>query len=48
MESPSFWVWADFFLASIARKGRGIPEREGALLCQVSNLLPFWLWALLW
>lgn len=44
----SFWVWVDFFLASTAREGRGIPEREGALLCQVSDLPTFWLWAFLW
>lgn len=48
MAFHSFWVWVDFFLASIAREGREIPEREGALLCQVSDLPPFWLWAFLW
>lgn len=41
VEFRSFWVWIDFFLASKAREGREIPERERTLLCPVSDLPPF-------
>lgn len=41
VEFRSFWVWIDFFLASKAREGREIPERERTLLRQVSDLPPF-------